>query len=196
MVKTTSVLKQEMTDYKDPVNKIHRMIKDGSLIPLTKGVYETNPNAEPYALARAIYTPSYISFESALSYHGLIPERVYSITSASLGNKKNKLYRNKFGTYSFSDIPERVFPLGVTLITLNDGYVYHLASKEKALCDKLYKLPPINNYDDLIVTLFDDLRIYEETLNEFNIDDMKTYSDLYHSRNVTLLYKYLRRNRK
>ena len=36
----------------------------------------------------------------------------------------------------------------------------------------------------------------EEALNEFNLDDMKTYSDLYHSRNVTLLYKYLRRNRK
>ena len=178
MIKTVDILKQELSNYKDPINKIHRMIKEGHLFPLTKGVYETNPHAEPFSLARAICSPSYISFESALSFHGLIPERVYSVTSASLNNKKNKIYHNKYGTYTFSDIPERVFPLGVILITLNDGYTCHMASKEKALCDKLYKLPPIDNYKQLEETLFNDLRINEEAINEFDIKDMAIYSKL------------------
>ena len=193
MIKTINDLKQELSDYSDPINKVHRMIKEGKLLPLTKGVYETNRHAEPFALARAILSPSYISFESALSYHGLIPERVYSVTSASLCKNKNKEYRNVFATFTYSDIPERVFPLGVTLVSLNDGYSYHIASKEKALCDKLYKLPVIKNYNDLTVLLFDDLRIDFDELMKFDLGDMEVYFRLYRSKNVTILYKYLRR---
>jgi len=35
-----------------------------------------------------LYTPSYVSFDYALSYYGLIPERVYEVTSATLHAKK------------------------------------------------------------------------------------------------------------
>ena len=196
MIKTTISLKEELSHYKDPINKIHRMVLNNELFPLVKGVYETNPHAERFTLARAINSPSYISFESALSFHGLIPERVYTITSASLGNKKDKTYQNYFGTFTFSDIPKRVFPLGVLYITLTDGYSYLISTKEKALCDKLYKMPVIKNYKDLEITLFDDLRIDENILNEFDISDMEIYSSLYRSKNITILYKYLRRERK
>jgi predicted transcriptional regulator of viral defense system len=36
-----------------------------------------------FEIANRIYSPSYISFETALFWHGLIPESVYGITSAS-----------------------------------------------------------------------------------------------------------------
>jgi predicted transcriptional regulator of viral defense system len=36
-----------------------------------------------FEIANRIYAPSYVSFEMALSYYGLIPESVFAITSAS-----------------------------------------------------------------------------------------------------------------
>src|SRR5579864_6761878 len=36
-----------------------------------------------FLIANRIYSPSYVSLESALSYYGLIPEGVLSITSVS-----------------------------------------------------------------------------------------------------------------
>lgn len=193
MVKNVSLLKEELADYKQPINRINRLIKERRLFPLVKGVYEDNEHAEPFALATSICSPSYISFESALSYYGLIPERVYTITSASLNKRKNKTYSNYFGTFIYSDIPERVFPLGVKMIDLENGYSFLIASKEKALCDKLYKLKPVNNYEELEVLLFDDLRIDEDVLFTFNNNDLEIYSNLYNSTNVTFLYKYLKR---
>lgn len=195
MIKTTEELKEELSSYSDPLNKIRRMIKEGKLFPIVKGVYETNPHPDRFTMARYICSPSYISFESALCFHGMIPERVNAITSASLGNKKNKIFTNRYATFTFSDIPERVFPLGIMLVKLEGIYSFQIATKEKALCDKLYKMPVINNYKELEITLFDDLRIDEETLNDFNLDDMKTYSNLYHSKSITILYKYLRRKK-
>ena len=36
-----------------------------------------------FYIANSIYSPSYISFESALSYYNIIPEAVFSVTSAT-----------------------------------------------------------------------------------------------------------------
>jgi len=193
MVKTAELLKFEYRDYKDPVNKIHRLLKEGKLFALKKGYYETNEHADPFSLARSICNPSYISFESALSFHGLIPERVYAITSATLNKKKDKQYTNHFGRFTYQDIPERVYPYGVLFVKLDDGSSFQIATKEKALCDKLYKMSPIKNYDELTSLLFDSLRIDEDILNEFNIDDMALYAEKYHSTNVDILYRYLKR---
>ena len=75
-----------------------------------------------------------------------------------------------------------------------NNYSYQIASKEKALCDKLYTLKPLNNYSNLEKMLFDDLRIDREEFNKLNIDKIEKLSNLYHSTNVKLLAKYMRRN--
>ena len=195
MVKTVELLKFEYRDYIDPVNKIHRLLKEGKLFSLKKAFYETNEHADPFSLARSICNPSYISFESALSFHGLIQERVYTITSASLNKRRDKEYTNRFGKFTYQDVPERVYPYGVILVRLNDGSSIHIATKEKALCDKLYKMHPVKNYDELTSLLFDNLRIDEDILNKFDIGDMALYAEKYHSTNVDMLYRYLKRNK-
>ena len=40
-----------------------------------------------------------------------------------------------------------------------NNYSYQIAIPEKALCDKLYTLVPLNNYTNLENILFNDLRI-------------------------------------
>ena len=193
MVKSTNLLKEELKQYKQPVNKINRMVKDGELFPLIKGKYETNKNVHPFALARSICSPSYISFDSALSYYGLIPEAVYSVTSATFNKRKSHSYQTYFGNYYFEDIPANIYFYGVILVRLNDNYSFHIASKEKALCDKLYKRKPISNLKEMENVLFDDLRIDEDILATFDMEEMKFYSENYKSTNVMLLYKFLRR---
>ena len=100
MIKTTNMLLEELRDYANPKAKLSRMVKQGQCFPVTRGVYETDRNVPAYLLAGSIYGPSYISFEYALSYYGMIPEAVYTVTCATFEKKKKKKYETIFGGIS------------------------------------------------------------------------------------------------
>ena len=68
-----------------------------------------------------------------------------------------------------------------------------MATKEKALCDKLYILSPVKNIEQIKNLLLYDLRIDKEELEKLNMDIIKRLSEVYHSTNVSYLYKFLRR---
>ena len=70
--------------------KMKRMSDNGEIIKLTKNLYETNVNTEGYLVANTIYLPFHLSFDYALSYHGLIPKTIYTYTNA-IYNKKNNI---------------------------------------------------------------------------------------------------------
>ena len=80
MIKTTAMLLEELSEYGSPKSKLSRMAKNGEYFPITKGIYETDRHTPAYLLAGSIYGPSYISFEYALSFYGMIPEAVYTVT--------------------------------------------------------------------------------------------------------------------
>lgn len=88
MIETIDMLIFKYHDYSNIYNKIAYEEKNKKLIKLKRGLYETNENADPLTIANALLSPSYISFETALAYYGMIPERVYAIKSATF--KKNK----------------------------------------------------------------------------------------------------------
>lgn len=94
--------------------------------------------------ATCIYGPSYLSFDFALSYYDLIPERVYAITSATLDARKNKTFTNVYARFEYSDIPSQVYPEGLKLIRKGEYYA-QIATKEKAICDSLYKWPVVHS---------------------------------------------------
>lgn len=193
MILTNDIIKNNLNKYSNKNSKICREVKNGNLIKIINGLYETNPNVEGYLLAGSIYGPSYLSFDFALSYYGLIPEKVTAYTSATFGKKKKKDYENQFGTFLYRDVPVNVYPLGINIIE-EDGYVYQIATPEKALCDKLYTLNPIKNMTELENVLFNDLRIDIDEFKKFNIHDLEEISNSYHSTNIDLLYRYVRRN--
>lgn len=91
MIKTTNMILEELYQYASPADKLSRMVRDGKYIPIVKGLYETQRSTPGYLLAGSIYGPSYLSFEFALAYHGLIPEAVYTFTSATFDKKKEKI---------------------------------------------------------------------------------------------------------
>lgn len=193
MIITNDMAKYKLNNYSNKNNKISREIKKGKLFKIITGLYETDPNTPGYLLASSIYGPSYISFDFALSYYGLIPERVSTITCATFNKKKRKQYNTKFGVFTYKDVPSSAYPEEI-LLKQENNYSYQIATKEKALCDKLYLLKPLKNLSNLETMLFNDLRIDIEEFKKINIKKIEKLSNLYHSTNVALLLKYLRRN--
>lgn len=192
MIISTDVILNQLKNYANPYGKIGRLVKEGKLIPLTKGLYVDNTNVSGLYLANAIFGPSYISFNYALSYYGLIPEAVYEFTSATTEKKKKKLFNNRFGTFSYRDIPVDAYPYGINIIEGGE-YSFMIASKEKALCDKLYELPPVKNQRELIVLLFSDMRIDEVEFDKLNRNEIYFIAPKYHVNNLKHLVNYLKR---
>ena len=190
MVLTTDIIKLQLKNYSNKNTKIAREVKKGNLIKIKNGLYENNPNVKGYLLSGCIYGPSYLSFDFALSFYSLIPERVTAYTSATYDKKKKKTYSNEFGIYIYRDVPKEVYPLGVKLVEEGE-YIYQIATPEKALCDKLYTLQPIKNMEKLNNVLFNDLRIDVYEFNKLKVIDIKQIAALYHCTNVDLLYRYV-----
>ena len=194
MILTNNMIKENLKEYSNKNTKICREIKKGNLIKIVNGLYETNSSVNGYLLAGSIYGPSYLSFDFALSYYGLIPEKVTAFTNATFNKKRKKMYNNQFGTYLYRDVPEKVYPLEVKLVKEGD-YSYQIATPEKALCDKLYTLSPLKNMKKLENVLFNDLRIDVDEFNKLNLQDIEQISNSYNSTNVNLLYRYMKRNK-
>ena len=192
MIITTSLLKEKYKNYVNPLDKIKRDTDSGVLIRLTRGVYETDSSVNPCFLASSILSPSYLSFDWALSYYDLIPEKVFSITSASLNIRKNKTFINKFGRYEYSDIPSNAFSEGLTYLE-NGEYIVKIATKEKAICDSLSKWRVVRNIKDLTELLFIDKRIDEEEFKTCDFKLMIRLAGLYNKTNLDLLIKLIRK---
>lgn len=188
---TTSMLKSYYNDYSNPLDKIKRDNDNGVIFRLNRGIYETDKNVDPYLLASSILSPSYLSFDWALSYYGLIPEKVYAVTSASLGQRKNKTFVNDFGRFEYSDISSKVFSDGLTYLQ-NGDYSVKIATKEKAICDSLAKWRVVRNINDLKELLFIDKRIDEEEFATCDFSLMTKIAKLYNKTNLNLLIKLIR----
>lgn len=192
MIITNNIFKENINNYSNKDTKLAREVENGKLFKIINGLYETDPNTPGYLLAGSIYGPSYISFEYALSYYELIPERVSTITCATFNKKKKKEYDTDFGIFTYRDVPNEVYSEEIILQKEN-GYSYQIATPEKALCDKLYTLSPLINYNNLENMLFNDLRIDYDEFKKLDTLKIEKLSNLYHSNNVTLLAKYMRR---
>lgn len=192
MIITTNMLKEKYSNYANPLDKIKRDTEKGIIFRLTKGVYETNKNVSPFLLASSILSPSYLSFDWALSYYNLIPEKVFAITSATLNNHKNKTFENIFGRFEYSDIPANVYSEGITYIE-SEGYMVKIAMKEKAICDSLCKWRVVKNVSELKELLFIDKRIDEEEFATCDFKLMGRIASLYNKTNLKILLKLIRK---
>jgi predicted transcriptional regulator of viral defense system len=109
--------------------------RDGLFIRLKKGLYmlKTDPLAEE-EIANRLYQPSYISFEYALSVFGILPESVYTITSAT--TKPTRQFTVQNIEYQYHSILDEAYT-GYSLQDIR-GNRCLLADAEKALVDYVY----------------------------------------------------------
>lgn len=114
---------------------LERYTKKGVFARPKKGLYFYPGKLQhEMALANLIYAPSYVSFETALSYYHIIPETVYGITSAT--TKSTREFKLKEITYSYTTIKKAAFT-GYAPTEIY-GEITQIAIPEKAVCDYLY----------------------------------------------------------
>ncbi len=101
---------------------VNRAMKSGELLRLQRGLYiladryRSHP-CHPFAVAQALVPGSYVSFETALAYHGWIPERVFDTASVVPGRKSWKYNIEKLGFYSFHPL------------TIHSGYFLEMVNR-------------------------------------------------------------------
>lgn len=190
MIQDTSELLYKYKEYKVPYQKIKSLIEKEELLPVKRGLYETDPEIPGYVLANDILGPSYLSFEWALSYYGMIPERVHTYTSASFDLKKNKKFENVFGIYTYQDVSKQVFPFYYTREIVNNRS-FNIASREKALCDLLSTLKPIRGLKVFEDYLFDGMRLDEDIFEELEFDKIRRIAPMYHKTNLNQLIRFI-----
>lgn len=170
--------------------KISNLVKNGELVRLKKGfytfskLYQTKP-INLISVANTLYSPSYVSFDYALSYYGMIPERVSEVTSAT--SKNEKLFDTPIGRFSYKKVSPEAYSLGIDWIYDDVEGGRFIATAEKALCDKI-------KYDRGIGTLTQasmieylkyDLRI--DITKPLNYELIETIATAYKSRNLKTL---------
>lgn len=119
--------------------QISRWVKSGRLIQLKRGIYLL---AEPFRkvtssefyIANILKTPSYISLEKALEFHGLIPEAVRVYTSVT--TKRPQILETPVGHYAYQHVKPSLF-WGYTSLAMG-GQTIFMAFAEKALLDFFY----------------------------------------------------------
>jgi len=114
---------------------LHRLVNDlvhsEILGKLERGKYYLDDaRISDFTKANIFYSPSYISFESALNHHGVLSQFPYETTSATPKKSRSKIVGDKL--YSYTQIKKSLF-WGYT----KQGN-YLIAEPEKALLDQLY----------------------------------------------------------
>jgi hypothetical protein len=143
--------------------------------------YRDTP-AHPFALAQALWPGSYVSFETALSHHGWIPEAVHTIASVTSGRKSSTHEHNLFG--SFSSQP----------LAIQSGYFLEFVERLQVQQQTMLVAKPIRALMDLVCLrkaewqgldwIVSGLRIEPDALRTITSADIHTLEFVYKQKRV------------
>jgi len=177
---TKQILLSLLKDYKRPYDKINELMKQGVLVAIKRGIYvpgtnQNIPRPDPFLLANHLLGPSYVSMESALSHWGLIPERVYEISSMTI--QSSKIYKTAVGTFSYTHTSLPYYSYGIQQLELTKRQTALVASPEKALCDKIITTSGVLLRSEKQVRTFlvDDLRMEAGELRQLNVKEINSW---------------------
>jgi len=140
---------------------IKKFVDENILTRLEKGKYLlADANISDFEIAQFLYSPSYISFETALNYHGILSQFPVEITSATTKFPVQKVIQGKL--YSYSKIKVNLFT----------GYYKEknalIAYPEKALFDQLYMIAKGVKTEEYLDEM-DYINIDKNSLNEYMV---------------------------
>jgi hypothetical protein len=186
-----------LKEYRKPRDCIARAVKSGELIRLKNGFFINNSyflhreKEYPYEqIANLIYGPSYVSLEWALSFYGLIPERVSVVTSVTIGSAKQ--FSTPIGTFIFKHLSIARYSVGIAYKKI-EGQLggFLIATPEKALADWVFFSCKGLNEEQLIVDLIESKRIEKSSLRALDASLMKKIAEQYRSNSIRTLSKVL-----
>ncbi len=150
--------------------QISRWVNDGKLIRLHKGFYTLSEpyrktDYQPFCIANSLKKVSYVSLQSALSWHGVIPEYVPAVTCVTTGRPQT--IETPLGRFEFRHISDKYF-WGYHQIKLKAEQTAFIASPEKALLDLIYLTPGSDNMEFLEELRLQNFEKFDVTvLNQF-----------------------------
>jgi predicted transcriptional regulator of viral defense system len=147
----SSLLLAGDVDPADVRRQLSRWCTSGRIIQYRRGVYGLAPpyakeRPEPFLVANRIVVPSYVTIQSALAFHGLIPEGVAVVTSVT--TRRPGRWDTAFGSFAYRHVqPEWL--RGYRRTPLSGRQSALVAVPEKALLDLVYLTPDGDDPDHL-----------------------------------------------
>ncbi len=166
---------------------VNRALKAGELLRLRRGAYLLAEKyrdyaAHPFALAQAFVPGSYVSFETALAWHGWIPEAVFTTASVTPGRKSYAYDHPQLGSFSFHPLATQA------------GYFLELVDRVQISEQTMLVARPIRALMDLVCLrksewqgmqwLQESLRIDDEYLQQITRVDIRTLKLVYKHKRV------------
>jgi len=209
-----------LRDYRAPRDKLRRLCESGEVVQVKRGLYVAGPvgngpvgngpvgngpvgngpagngpagngnGVDPLVVSGLLYGPSYVSLETALARHGMIPERVEEITC--MATKRARAFDTPVGRFRYRPVPERAFAVGVARGTAGGGS-YLLASPEKALCDRVAAARGVTAQREVRALLLEDLRLDESRLDELDGELIEAIAERYRRTPVTVFARWMSR---
>ncbi len=163
------------------LNYLNYWSKNQKVYRLSRGIYvakdayltyKSNNSYREFIAGRLSY-PSYLTGEYILSKHNILTEGVFSLTCATLKERKNAA--NILGTFIYTQIKKSLFNGYLTKNFLQ--YEFYEATKMKALFDYFYFR--INLIDNRSLNhLAEDLRLNLDLIASDEIKEFKNYCQL------------------
>jgi hypothetical protein len=175
---------------------VHRAVSSGEVIRLKPGLFLLQPgyrksDPHPFQVAALLHAPSHISLETALSYHGMIPEAVFQ--TASVTAARSRTFDTPIGLFTFQRVPARSPRAGVRIEKLGSSAWAFVASPLRAIADLVYLRPSLSWEKDGPGYLAESLRIAEEDLPRIELSGFEEVLDSILSQRVRAFLEGLRK---
>ncbi|NLX95484.1 MAG: type IV toxin-antitoxin system AbiEi family antitoxin domain-containing protein [Rhodopirellula sp.] len=184
-----------LSHLRKPRDRIHKLLAKGDIVRIRKGLYTfgrmyRRESLSLEVLANLIHGPSYISLDYALSCHGLIPERVSTVTSVALG--RSRQFDTPLGTFTYQSLSLPRYALGADLVESSAG-CFLIACAEKALADKVWTDKRFSgaSRSDFRPYLEEDLRIDPADLARLDRSRFQIIQQAYRSKKIGNLFRFL-----
>lgn len=165
---------------------LYRWKKKNWVYALKKGVYELSYPKEliipDMYIANKLYSPSYVSLETALSHYSIIPEVAMAVTSIT--TKPTRRFKNKHGLFVYHTIKTDVFT--GYYVDKQAGFDILIAEPEKALVDYIYFKSYRNKKFDI-----EEERVDKGIISRLSAKKINKYAKLYNINLKELFYDYL-----
>ena len=189
------LLMSALDGYRAPHRKITALLQSGAIIRVKKGLYVFGDAYRRGVIYREILAnlmvgPSYVSREYALSLHGMIPERVETVTSMT--TTRNRVFHTPLGTFTYQYLNVKRFSVGVDWHPVDVKRHYLLASPEKALIDTVLNCKKIHTKKAMKAYLVEDLRIEEERLIQLDGSRLEKINAQFANARVDLLCEVIK----
>ncbi|MDD5067289.1 MAG: hypothetical protein PHF84_09610 [bacterium] len=166
---------------------INKSLRHKEIIRLKPNMYclsekYRRSDPHPFVVAGMLLSPSYVSLESALWHHDLIPEALFQV--GCMTTLRTRTYRNPLGTFSYYSIASKNFKAGVRAVRFKGRGWAFMAEPLRAIADMIYLNKKVSWDKEKLDYLVVSLRIEKDRLKEISMKNYNEISDSMTNRRV------------